>query len=187
MAARRPFGPQANAGVVAMKVHALLAILCATLPLAVQAVPLAVRTGGWEMTVTTSVGGAAQLPPSLTPEQKARLEEAFKKRAAAPRTNQFKSCVTKEDLDSERAFQKDEDCRYTISTRSATRWAGTAVCRHDDTSSQADFDIQAKGAESIVMTMNSRVAQKGNAKGPSEIRMEMTGRWASPSCKGYDD
>jgi hypothetical protein len=107
--------------------------------------------------------------------------------AGSPRTLKSKTCVTKEDLDSEQAFQKDEDCTYTIKTRSASRWAGTALCKRESETWQGEFDIQAKGRESIAMTMNSKISSKGGAKGLTEVHMELTGRWASPSCKGYED
>jgi Protein of unknown function (DUF3617) len=139
---------------------ALGAMLVATSSWA-SAQALNVRAGAWDMTMSLAINGGA------------------------PKVSPLKSCVTKEDLERDQAFQKDEDCSYKISARTPTRLAGTATCKNDQMQSRGEFEIVAASPETIVM----KVASKGsNAKGGAvETRMELKGRWASPSCKGYDD
>jgi len=140
--------------------HALCALLVAASPWA-SAQPLNVRPGGWDMTVSVSINGGA------------------------PKVSPIKSCVTKEDLERDQAFQKDEDCSYKISARSSTRFAGAVSCKNDSMQTRGEFEVVAASPETIVM----KTATKGSsAKGGTvDSRMEMRGRWASASCKGYDD
>ena len=71
-----------------------------------------------------------------------------------------------------------------LSERTPTRYAGTMSCKSTAGLSQGTFEIVAKTPETVLMT----TASKG--KGPQgnfDIRTEIKGRWASASCKGYDD
>ncbi len=88
-----------------------------------------------------------------------------------------KSCVTKEDLQLLRAMG-DDDCKYTVKSSSSSRLAGTSVCAGK---TRGEFEINAKSTEQVAMTITS-VDGKGVARG-----VEITGRWASASCKGFDD
>jgi hypothetical protein len=123
--------------------------------------PLNVRPGGWDMTMSLVVNGTS---PKVTP---------------------VKSCVTKEDLERDQAFQKDEDCSYKISARTPTRFAGTVSCKNENMQTRGEFEIVAASPEVIAM----KTASKGSSTkgGAMDVRMEMKGRWASASCKGYDD
>lgn len=122
---------------------------------------LNVRPGGWDMTMSLATNGGA------------------------PKVSPFKTCVTKEDLARDQAFQKDEDCTNKISTRTPTRMAGTASCKNDQGQTRGDFEIVAASPETIVMTTTSKGSSTRG--GSVETRMELKGRWASASCKGYDD
>jgi len=122
---------------------------------ATQAQALAVKPGGWNLHVV----------PTGTP---------------GARPFDSKSCVTTEELQSLRAFQKDDDCKDTIKSSTSSRWAGSAVC---DGKMRGEFEIVAKGDDQIAMTLSME-----GAGGKSALRrMEMTGRWAGASCKGFDD
>jgi hypothetical protein len=122
---------------------------------------LNVRLGGWDMTMSLAMNGGA------------------------PKVSPYKTCLTKEDLEGAGAFQKDESCTYKISARTPTRMAGTSSCKNDQGQTRGDFEIVAASPETIVM----KTASKGSiAKGGAvDMRMEVKGRWASASCKGYDD
>jgi hypothetical protein len=138
----------------------LLAILVAASSSAF-AQSLNVRPGGWDMTMSVAINGAA---PKVAP---------------------IKSCVTKADLARDQAFQKDEDCSYKISARTPTRFAGTVSCKNENMQTRGEFEIVAASPEVIAM----KTASKGSSTkgGAMDVRMEMKGRWASASCKGYDD
>ena len=96
----------------------------------------------------------------------------------------IESCVTKEELEKDQAFQKDEGCVQKLSERTPTRYAGTMSCKSTAGQSQGTFEIVAKTPETVVLTTTAK------GKGPQgnfDIRTEIKGRWASASCKGYDD
>jgi hypothetical protein len=136
------------------------ALLLATSPWA-GAQALNLRPGGWDMTMSLATNGSA------------------------PKVSPFKTCVTNEDLERGRTFQKDEDCTYTTSARTPTRTAGTASCKNDQGQTRGDFEIVAASPETVVVKIaSSSSSTKGGAV---ETRMELKGRWASASCQGYDD
>jgi hypothetical protein len=130
----------------------LIGIAAAFIAASSSAQSLNVRLGGWDMTMTADIKGA-------------------------PRVSKFKTCVTKEDIDSSRAFQKDEDCTNKLTTRTATRWVGTTVCTGDHPSTST-FEIEARNPETIAVK---------TTKAPGNVVVEFAGRWASASCKGYEE
>lgn len=133
--------------------------MCALVPLATAAQTPNLRPGGYEVTMSVAVGGA----PS--------------------RTSKLKVCVSKEDLASLKAFEKDEDCKYQFATRTATRITGSTVCNMGAAQGKGEFEIQFPTPETYAMTGSNRVVGKPG----SDSRIELKGRWASPSCVGYDD
>jgi hypothetical protein len=169
------------------KLGALAAAAVPAAPDLVRAAGLEVKPGDGDMKMTSLVGGAAQLPHTPTPEREARLEAAFKNCAAAPHAIRYKGCATREDPEDGQPFQKDQRRAFTIKSRTARRGAGPPVCRRAMVSSQGGFEMRASGREDVAMTGNGTLAYQGNASGPTDSRPELTGHWASPSCKGYGD
>jgi hypothetical protein len=143
------------------QLRTLVPVAAALVAGAALAQPLAVKPGGWDMTMSLSVNGAT---PKLTP---------------------WKTCVTKEDLARDAAFQNDPDCQYRISARTATRFSGAVSCKNADMQTRGEFEMVAPSPDSItVKTTTQGSAGKGGAV---TARMELKGHWASASCKGYDD
>jgi hypothetical protein len=137
-----------------------LPLACVWLSPWASAQALNLRPGGWDISMSLAMGGAA------------------------PEVSALKSCVTKEELESDNALQKDESCTRKLTARSPTRYAGTVSCKDKAFQSQGTFEIVASSRESFVMTNSV----KGTGpKGHIDMRMEMKGRWASASCQGYDD
>jgi Protein of unknown function (DUF3617) len=81
-----------------------------------QKIPLDVRLGLWETTSTTNVGGQLPVSPdqmaNLTPEQRAKIEQAIKASSGKPITS--KSCLTKENLDKGYAFDNHKECTHKV-------------------------------------------------------------------------
>jgi len=125
---------------------------------AAQGVPINLRTGGWDTLMTTTVNGKTQV-------------------------SKLKTCVTKEDLESLRTFEKDEDCKYTWTSRTASRITGTTRCTVEGKTREGEIDVQIAGTESYQMTGGMKISGKVDGA----VRFEMKSRWASASCKGYDD
>lgn len=99
----------------------------------------------------------------------------------APSTT--KTCLKKEDLDAGRVFREfqedDDNCTYNFRTRTATRVTGTIVCT-GDAPQKLEFEWIVQNPE----TFRSKTTASTN-KGP--VVYEMSGRFASASCKGYKD
>ena len=83
--------------------------------------PLDVKLGLWETTTVNEMSGMPPMPAEvlakLTPEQRAKMEAAFKARAAqGPRTTTQRTCLTKEELSKPLALGDDNDksCARTI-------------------------------------------------------------------------
>jgi hypothetical protein len=123
--------------------------------------PSDLRLGGWNTTLSMTLPGKA------------------------PSSSQLKTCVTKEDVESLRLFNPDENCKVMQVQRSPQRVSGKQVCRRPDGgTSEGEIDVRFDGPAAFTMTAVSRQSGKGV---PAEVRMEMKARWAQASCKGFDD
>ena len=80
----------------------LFAILFVTaLPLTVRAETLNIKTGAWEVTVSTATAGMMIPKDALAkmpPEQRARIEAMMSARDGKVNTRTRRSCVTQQDL-----------------------------------------------------------------------------------------
>lgn len=156
-------------------------------PLAAPAQSMNVKAGGWETTYTTR----ADLPgmplemekmmERLTPAQRAKSEAQF--RESWNQTSMAKTCLTKSDL-AEMAKGPDDDnssCKRANVKVSSTRWEADMNCEHGR-SGHAVFNAPSsnKVSGNIVMRMPT-------SKGDGKTTIEISARWASASCKGYDD
>src|ERR1035441_6170576 len=74
---------------------------------AADPVPMDIKLGLWESTITTQMSGMPALPPELlsklTPEQRAKMEAAMGRGGASPKTT-TRHCVTKETLNQALSF-----------------------------------------------------------------------------------
>jgi Protein of unknown function (DUF3617) len=159
---------------------AALVALCAP----ALAETLAVKPGAWEITTTMQMSAATTPHPALdkaTPEQRARMEERQKKRAAAgPRQMTTTSCVKKEDLNRD-AFggREQKDCTYKIITQTKSVHAATFECTGAGARS-GQMRYEALGGEKM----------KGMVKmtsGLGGMEMQMEGKWIGPTCKKEDE
>jgi hypothetical protein len=92
-----------------------------------------------------------------------------------------KMCLKKEDLDAGEVFRRHEDaenCKTTRGVRTPTRVTYTIVCTGSEPS-RSTYDLVATSPE----TMTVKVRTEGTDAGTLDI----TGRFASASCKGYDN
>ena len=159
----------------------VLAAACA----AQNGTPLAVRTGEWESTITTTRSGAPPIPPEvlarMTPEQRARMEERMKARAAqGPQTHVTKTCLTKEDL--AKGFTGDESqktCKRTILSSSS---------RSQDFKVECDFEgMVSTGTGRVEATdsthMNAKVKINTTVGGrTSTTDMAISAKWLGAVC-----
>lgn len=77
--------------------------------------PLNVKTGLWQVTMTTNMTGLPPISPEvlkqLTPEQRSKLEESMKARASqGPQKRTYKHCMTQQDLNKDPFSDKNVNC-----------------------------------------------------------------------------
>lgn len=150
---------------------------------------LDVRLGLWEMSITTAQRGTPQLPDSslknMTPEQRAKLQAALQKNAAAgPRTFTTRTCVRAEDLkNGSLKVGGDEDeesqCRYQVTAQSKTLQEATANCASDPPRT-SKMRVAATDREHMSGTIDT-VAGTGQAS------VKFSAKWLNTSCAGADD
>ena len=149
-----------------------------------RAVPLDVKTGLWESTVTTESSGMPPIDMSrLSPEQRARLEAVFKQRAAqGPRTRTTKTCLTKDKLAEDPAAEpaeKGESCSTKIISQSSRHWQGKRICTLNGRKREFDVNITAlsrertRGTVKVVMSDASR---------SMKVNGTIAGKWLASDC-----
>ena len=152
-------------------------------PLLFAADSFDVKTGLWEITVTTATNGMMvpqEMLDKLSPEQRERMTAAMKARAAkGPMSHTSKQCIKAEDL-KKGAFGNVEGqhCTFTPTVQTSKHQAGKMACPAPGGTGEADF--QALSPEQIRGTITVAMAG-GSAK------IDMTGRWLSASCAGADE
>ena len=150
--------------------------------------PLKVKTGLWQITITSTEKGAPPIPPDMqarldqmSPEQKAKVEAMIKSRySGTPQTTTYKKCVTAKDLNTN---PFDSKCQWTI--LSAT---GTDLEAHG-TSCDAGKNNNLVSEEKV----KAHVIDSENAKGTVELTISgssqtshvngtITGKWIGATC-----
>jgi len=178
----RPFH-RTHAAVRIAAVRIALAAAFAAGAAAASAQALQMRIGGWEMVYQVQ-GSGGGLPPGagkLTPQQRAKLEAAMNA-GARPRTSTAKVCLTKQDLEQlARDPEGDGRCTYSNVQRSASRWEGDMRCDEGRTGHAL---FEAHGGDRVSGSVTQQIPTD---TGKRVVQMEVSGRWASASCKGYED
>lgn len=171
-----------------MKTPILILVIAFLTPLAgwaVDPVPLDVKAGLWESTVTTQIGMPA-LPPELlarmTPEQRAKMEAARQGRGGgSSRTDSSKHCVTKETLSQMLSFgdNRAQNCKKTLVSSTSTKQVIHVECTTAAMPSTGDLQFEAVDRETIKGSMVMKAGQGGRGMGN---KMEFTSKWLSADC-----
>jgi hypothetical protein len=106
----------------------LLGLICLAAAVAVVAAnnvqPLNVKTGVWQITMTTTIQGMG-----------------------APQTHTYKSCVTKENLNEYPFADPDNNCKYTVQSSTGSHMNVSGSCLPQE-GGKADFKIQLDAIDS---------------------------------------
>ena len=150
-------------------------------------VPLNVKAGLWEVTMTSTISGLPPIPAAtldkLTPEQRATIEERMKampSQAGKPST--YKNCLTQDDLN--KGFSLDRNpksCKYTILSSTKTELAMHMDC------TDKDMAMQGQGRFEVIDSGDVKGHFQGSATGNGRtMNSEATYRakWISPVCGG---
>src|SRR5713101_3789233 len=141
--------------------------------------PLNIKTGLWQVTMTTTVSGRPPIPPEalarMTPEQRAKFEAAMKARASqGPRTRTYKSCVTKENLTKDPFSEKGKSCTRTVLASTGSKMDVREVCV--DQNGKWDMTIRIEAADSEHVTGSGHGTAAGG-NNSTKISMHVTAKW----------
>lgn len=149
-----------------------------------RAVPLDVKTGLWQSTITSESSGAPPIDLSrFTPEQRARLEAAFQKRAAqGPVTHTYKSCLTKKELEEDpvaEPAERGQTCSTKMTSQTRSVWQGTRVCTGERGRQEYSGKITAVSREKVKGTLLVKMSQGGNTM-TNHAKYES--KWLGSNC-----
>ena len=159
------------------------AIATGAWPLRSHAETLAVRTGSWELTATTTTAGMMipkEALAGMTPDQRVKIEAAMRASAGKPTTRTSTECLTQQELDhSQLVDSENPECTRKVIAQSAHHLEAEQSCPAP-TNSKAHFIFDATSATSYTASID--VAQGEGGK----VHVKVTGRWLSATCKKGD-
>jgi len=163
-----------------------LAAVCAAALVAEDKVqPLDVKLGLWETTVVGESSGAPPIPPEMlakmTPEQRARMEAAFKQQQAeGAKTHTMQKCMTKEDLTRTTFMGKDDpQCTKTIITSTSRKLEGKVECTHGGGKQSGTFTVEATDSTNVKGDVHMVLSAGANTM---TANSHFTGKWIGPQC-----
>lgn len=173
-----------------------LGLLGGTIAWAADPVPMDVKTGEWEYTVTTQMTGMPQatqrqmpsIPPEqlakMPPEQRARIEEALKQAGAMaggkPTTTTSKNCIKKEDLAKMIPNgNKDQSCKVTLVSSSRTKQELKMDCESNGIKQTGTVVVEALSSESTKFNLQVASNQDGHAM---NMTVNGTSKWLGAAC-----
>lgn len=162
----------------------LTAVCSLTLRAADNIVPLNVREGLWEVTVTHSMTGmpsAPNIPPDtlakMPPDQRARIEAMMK---GSPSTDVRKECVTKEKLAQHAAFSANRgDCTRTVVSSTSSRLEMKVHCEETKEASDSTAVIEALASDKVKSTIHSVV---NNSSRTMNMDITITSKYLGTDC-----
>jgi len=169
-----------------MKFSLAIVLLAASGLRAADPVPLDVKPGQWEATVTSQITGLSQAAPQLSadqlakmpPEQRARAE-AMLKQLGGPHTSTNKSCVKKEDL-TKLQLNNDQSCKTTLVSSSGSKQEIHMECDRKGGKQAGTITIEALNSETIKFNIQAG----GDASGKSmSMTVNGTSKWLGPVCE----
>ena len=167
---------------ISFSVFIFCALVSALYPTPSRAAALNLRTGAWEMTITTVTFGnvlaSSSVLEQLSPEQRAQLEQKVLAQSGKPSILVHKSCVTQKDVDEMNLINADDaNCTRKIKTQSSTRVELEESCDGAD-ANQKTIGIETKSPENLLLIAD---VMRDNG---SKIHLDVNGRWLTADCKG---
>jgi hypothetical protein len=164
-----------------------LAVILCTAPAmwAADLVPLDVKPGQWEATVTMQMPGMAQqagkMPPltpeqlaKIPPEQRAKIEAMF---AGKPTTTTSRTCMQKQDL-TKMPMGVDQSCKNVVVTSTGAKQVMRQECDRGGRKTVGTVTIEAVSSESVKFSI---VSEGGDDK-TNGMNIQGTSKWLGPVC-----
>lgn len=147
-----------------------------------QKLPLDVKLGLWETTSTTNVGGQLPVSPdqmaNLTPEQRAKIEQAIKGMSGKPIIS--KSCLTKEKLDKGLAFNERKECTHKLLNSSSRNLEVQMTCTEKE-GQTANVLVKANALSSTNVKGTTHITVEGGGRTMTSDG-SFTSKWISSDC-----
>ena len=174
-----------------MKMSLALILFAAATVWAADPVPMDVKLGQWESTMTSQITGMPQgrgmpqIPPEqlarLPPEQRAKIEAMMAQMASgAPRTATTKSCIKREDL-TKLPMNNDQSCKTTLTSSSSSKQVIQMDCDRNGNKQSGTMTIEALSSESIKFTVVGGASDASKGMNMS-MNISGTSKWLSPVC-----
>lgn len=162
----------------------LAALVLTGLPLASQAATLDIKTGAWEVTLTTAMSGMPipkEAMAGMSPAQRAKMEASMRAQAGLGKPRTSRSCVTRQDLDrGELGNSEQPNCKRKVITQNARHLEMEEVCTGPEPS-KSHFKFDAPSNERYIGSIDM-------VRGEGKVHVDMSGRWLGATCtKGVDD
>jgi Protein of unknown function (DUF3617) len=132
-------------------------ILPATVLAAASLEPLNVKTGLWQVTMTSKI---AALP--------------------APNTSTYKSCLAKEDLNKYPFTDPDENCTWTVLSSTGSKMEADGTCTPEDMG-KVGFKMSLEAVDSESIKGTGQLTATGPA-GPMNGSYSGTAKWIGATC-----
>jgi hypothetical protein len=163
-----------------------LTLLAGSAAWAADYAPMDVKTGVWEVTITTQTKGSIpeSLLSNLPPDQRARIEAAMKQQFGSPRTTTHRSCVKKEDLSKPLFDQDQKTCKATLVSASSTKRESRVECKEAEGVGSGTLRIEATNSEAVKIA--GTVAFNAGGNGFNTV-INGTAKWISAVCTGKED
>ena len=161
------------------------AVLFGAAAWAADPTPLNVKPGQWETTITSETAGQLPIPQEmldkLTPEQRARMEQAMKARAGKGATTRTdKRCVTKDQLD--RPFNPVADrqsCKLTVLASSRSKQEIQMDCEAAGGKQTGVFRIEAADSENVKGAFQMTASNGGRTM---NMNSTFSAKWLGEAC-----
>jgi hypothetical protein len=176
-----------------MKYLFTLTLVLSGMTWAADPVPMDVKTGEWETTVTMQMGGLQAagkmpaIPPEqlskMPPEQRARIESAMKALGGAPTTTTSKNCVKPEDLTKMKLTNDQMSaCKMTVVTATRTKQEAKMECDLAGGKQTGTTSVEAVSSDSA--KFNVQLNGTGSTGQPFNMTINGTSKWLGPTCSG---
>ena len=160
------------------------ALFCAT-AWAADPTPLNVKTGQGEATITSETAGQLPIPQEMldkmSPEQRAKMEAMMKARGAqGGRTNTYKSCLKKEDLN--KPLVSDEQrksCKQTFVTSTSTSQEIHMECEIGGGKQSGTLKLEALDSGTVKGSMQMVASNGGRSM---TVNSSFSSKWLGPVC-----
>jgi len=167
-----------------MKFTFATVLLTASVVRAADPVPLDVKTGQWEATVTSQITGLPQARPQLSPDQLAKLPPEQRAKvealmAGGAHTSTSKSCVKKEDL-TKLQLNRDQACKTTLVSSSGSKQEIRLECDRNGGKQTGSITIEALNSETIKFNIQASGDNNGKTMG---MTVNGTSKWLGPVCE----